>query len=315
MELEALRTYVDLCDSGSFSRTAQRRCITQSAVSQRIRTLERELGAVLLERSKGKRLLYPTDAGRTVLDAARDILARADRLEIDLEAFVPGQPAGPLRVATVYSLGLHSMAAATARFLEEFPQVRLHVEYLRTDRIYEALAGGFVDCGIVACPTERTGVVVWRFADEPMVVVVAARHPLATGGKHSPSELSGRPAAVFDPAVPTRSLVDGWLASLGVAQLADGDYDNVETIKQLVGLGSHYAVLPEPAVRREVAAGEFAVVDLDAFPLTRPVGMIVDSHAVARRELRCFRDVLEASMGSGSGEDSNELGIIARNSA
>jgi len=80
-------------------------------------------------------------------------------------------------------------------------------------------------------------------------------------------------------------------------------------------LGSHYAVLPEPAVRREVAAGEFAVVDLDAFPLTRPVGMIVDSHAVARRELRCFRDVLEASMGSGSGEDANELGIIARNRA
>ncbi|MFM7322652.1 MAG: LysR family transcriptional regulator [Armatimonadota bacterium] len=298
MELEALRTFVDLCDSGSFSRTAQRRCITQSAVSQRIRTLEAELGVVLLDRAKGRRELHPTEAGRTVLDASRDILARADRLEIELDAVVPGQPAGLLRVATVYSLGLHSLTTATARFLEEYPRVRLHIEYLRTDRIYDALAIGAVDCGVVACPRERTGVVVWRFADEPMVVVVGPRHPLASGGPWSPSVLDGLTAAVFDPAVPTRALVDRWLESLGVESIAAAGYDNVETMKQLVHLGSHYAVLPEPAVRREVASGELITIELDGPGLSRPIGMIVDSHAVARRELRCFRDVLAESMGA-----------------
>ncbi len=176
MDLETLRLFVDLAETKSFSKTAERNYLSQSAVSQRIRTLEQEFGQVLVERGKGRPGARFTEAGEHLLIGARDLVTRADVLKREV-AELGGAIGGTLRVATVYSIGLHAVTPALTRFLTEYPQVNLHLEYLRTDRIYEALVAGTVECGIVACPRERPHVEILELDDEEMVVIAPAHHP------------------------------------------------------------------------------------------------------------------------------------------
>jgi DNA-binding transcriptional LysR family regulator len=87
-----------------------------------------------------------TEAGIRLLAGARELLGRADELKREM-AELSGAVSGSLRVATVYSIGLHALTPAISQYLAEFPQVNLHVEYLRTNRIYESLLAGRLTAG------------------------------------------------------------------------------------------------------------------------------------------------------------------------
>lgn len=292
MELEALRTFADLAETGSFSKAAARRNVSQSAVSQRVRALEAHLRVRLVERGQGRQGLALTEEGECLLRAAREILDRADALGRELEALSGSEPVGALRVATVYSLGLHSLTRAMTRFLADFPKVQLHVEYLRTDRIYEALLSGAIDCGVVACPRPRPGIEVVPLASEPLVVVASPDHRLARVGTAGPAQLEGEALVAFDPLIPTRGLIDAWLAEAGIRMPVVHAFDNIETIKRVVEIGQGVAIVPEPTVRREVRDGTLVALPLSGAPLTRPTGILLPRGRPARPALRRFVAVL-----------------------
>ena len=84
--------------------------------------------------------------------------------------------AGTVRVATVYSVGLHALPPRLKPFLAAHPRVNVHLEYKQTDQIYDDVASGAVDVGIVACPAPKRGLQVVPFAEEPMVLVCAPEH-------------------------------------------------------------------------------------------------------------------------------------------
>lgn len=281
MDLEALRTLIDLERTGSFSATAAARSVTQSAVSQRIRSLEGELRVTLVERGAGRKGVVLTPAGRLATDAARRIAEVDDRLRSELARMAELPEPEVLRIGTVYSMGLHSFTGVFEAFLARHPTVPLHVEYLRTDRVYEALRNGEIDCGVVACPQRRAGIDVVRLPPERMVVVA---HPTNAFQQETliPAEcLSGGRFVVFDGRIPTRKLVDRWMQSVGIVPEIVGEFDNVETMKQKAVLGAGFAVLPEPTVRREVSDGRLAVLALDAPVLLRPTGLLLSKNRSA----------------------------------
>src|SRR5581483_8554459 len=98
----------DLVETRSFSRAAERNFVSQSAVSQRLRTLEREYGQLLIERGRGKGLIAPTEAGQILYAGAKSLLGEAAALEARLRG-LSEEVAGTVRVATVYSVGLHAL--------------------------------------------------------------------------------------------------------------------------------------------------------------------------------------------------------------
>ena len=198
VDLDALRLFVDLAETRSFSKTAGKHFVSQSAVSQRVRSLENELGHRLVERGKGRPGAHFTEAGERTLTYAREILARSDAMRREL-ADLGNEIGGALNVATVYSIGLHALTPAVTTFLRQYPQVNLHLEYLRTDRVYEALLSGSIDCGIVACPRERPGIDIKPLAAESMVVALRADHPLAQQETISPAALQGLAFVAFAP--------------------------------------------------------------------------------------------------------------------
>jgi LysR family transcriptional regulator, transcriptional activator of the cysJI operon len=291
VDLDALRLFVDLAETRSFSKTAGKHFVSQSAVSQRVRSLEKELGHRLVERGKGRPGAHFTEAGERTLSYAREILGRADALKRELTD-LGSEIGGALNVATVYSIGLHALTPSVSDFLRQFPTVNLHLEYLRTDRIYEALLAGTIDCGIVACPRERVGITVLPLHSERMVVALPAGHILAKEKVIHASDLADRPFVAFDADIPTRLLIDSFLAEHNVNVRITQAFDNIETIKRVVEIGLGVSILPEPTVEREARDGTIIVRPLADGELTRPTGVLLPKGRTPSRALERFLEVI-----------------------
>src|SRR5688572_25332458 len=213
MQLEALKTFCDLVETGSFTRAAELNFVTQSAVSQQVRGLERRFERRLLERF-GRAGVEPTHAGRLLYTESKTILARFRSLEQKLIE-PSGRMTGTVRVATVYSVGLHALPPYVKQFLREYPEVAIQVEYSRTDRVYGACVSGAIDLGIVAFPTRRPRLEVILLRNEELVLVVSPEHRLARRRTVPVSAIDGEPFVAFDRAVPTRRAVDRILRDHG----------------------------------------------------------------------------------------------------
>lgn len=291
MNLDALRLFVDLAETKSFRKTAERHFISQSAVSQRIQSLEQEFGHILVERGKGRPGAHFTEAGQRLLEGARDLLARADVLKREM-AELSGEVSGTLRVATVYSIGLHALTPAVRAFLTQYPHVNFRLEYLRTDRIYTAVLASDIDCGIVACPREMPQINVVPLHEEQMVVVLPPAHPLGDREALRPEDLAGQPFIAFDPDIPTRRLTDDMLRERGVTVDIVHIFDNIETIKRVVEIGQGVSIVPEPTVRREARDGSLLVRPLSGVTLRRPTGILLKKSRVRSNALTRFLETL-----------------------
>ena len=292
MNLDTLQLFADLVDMGSFSRAAERNFISQSAVSQRLRALERDYGQTLLDRGQGRGRVTPTPAGETLYQGAKTLLQSATALDMQMRE-ISDEVAGTVRVATVYSVGLHALPPRLKPFLAAYPRVNVHLEYEQTDKVYDDVAAGLVDVGIVACPAAKRGLEVLPFAEEPMVVVTAPEHPLARQSEISLGELDGLAFIGFADDIPTRRLVDERLRAAGARIKIVATYDNIETIKNLVEIGSGISLLPADTTRQEVRAGTLTAIPLttaDAF--TRPTGMLLKQTKARRAAVRAFVEAM-----------------------
>ncbi|MEO8648034.1 MAG: LysR family transcriptional regulator, partial [Acidobacteriota bacterium] len=110
MHIESLKVYCDLVELKSFSLAAERNFVTQSAVSQQIRGLEERFKRKMLERVRGRREVKLTPAGEIFYREAKNVLAAYDQLQENLRGLV-GKIGGTVKVATVYSVGLHELPA------------------------------------------------------------------------------------------------------------------------------------------------------------------------------------------------------------
>jgi len=124
--------------------------VTQSAVSQTISALERRFSSLLIERSKKNFRLTPE--GEVFYDYSKRILQTCDALHSKLQE-IEDVISGNIRLATIYSIGLHVLPPYVKNFLKRYPTVNVHVEYRRDNQVYENVLGNVVDLGLVAYPT------------------------------------------------------------------------------------------------------------------------------------------------------------------
>lgn len=296
-DLVALQLFCRIVETGSFSEAAEACYLSQSAVSQRVRALERHYGRVLLERGRGRAGAEPTEAGQALYEGARQILERVQAMETRLRE-LDGEVGGTIRLATVYSVGLHSLPPYLSRFIARYPQVNVHLEYARTNRIVEMLRARRIDLGIVAYPEAGRDVEVILFAREPMVCIAPPNHPFAALEAISWERLRGEAFVAFDRDIPTRRATDELLASRGAGVRVVSEFDNIETIKRVVENGGGIALVPEVTVRREVRDGTLIARPIAGELVDRPTGLILRRAAVRSRAMERFIDTLAACQGS-----------------
>lgn len=294
MQIPLFKVFRDLAETASFSQAAQRNGITQSAVSQQVKALERRFGVRLIER--GKKNFSLTNEGRVFLGAAREILAVVEGLDARLRE-LREEVSGDLRLAAVLSVGLHELPPFTRQFTGLYPQVKIHTDYLRSAEVYAAVLAGQADAGLVAYPVARRGLqaeVLWR---DRLVLVCSPSHRLARRAKVSLGELAGEKFIAFATDLPTRKAVDRALRSAGVVLRPEREFDNIETVKRTVEIDGAVSILPETTLVNERRAGSLIPVEIASPEMWRPVGAITRRNRAATPALRRFLELLRGGQG------------------
>jgi LysR family transcriptional regulator, transcriptional activator of the cysJI operon len=293
MHIETLKTFCDLVETGSFSKAAALNFVSQSAVSQQVKSLERRFGRQLIERGQ-RRGVAPTEAGKTFYAGCKEILERYSALEERMRV-KSALVAGSIRVATVYSVGLHELPPYVKRFIKAYPQVKVHIEYSRTDKVYEACLNNTIDFGIVALPLRRPNIAVIPFRDDKLVAVCNPEHRLARRRRTSVRALAGEDFIAFERDIPTRKTIDRILKQHGVAVNYVMEFDNIETIKRSVEVGIGVSILPETAVANEVKNKLLVALDFTEGVFTRPIGIIHRKGKVFGEAAREFIQLLTST--------------------
>ena len=291
MQIESLKIFCDLVETESFSLAAERNFVTQSAVSQQVRALEERFKRRLLERVRGRRELHLTPAGEAFYESSREVLRAYGQLEESMRQLT-GAVSGTVRVATVYSVGLHELPPVVRQFMSLYPQAKIDLEYSRTTRIVRDVLSGAVELGVVAFPERRRGLEVLTLDGDRLVLICAPTHPFARRKKVAASELQGQDFVLFERDIPTRRATDRILRSHGVSVQRVAEFDNIETIKRAVEVGLGVAIVPRPSVLDEQRTGQLAVVPLAEPDWQRSVGVIYRSDRVLGTAARKFIELL-----------------------
>jgi DNA-binding transcriptional LysR family regulator len=271
MTLEALALFRDIVRFRSFSRGAAANGITQSAASQAIQQLESELDVLLVDRSR--RPLRATEEGRTFYEACRALLQDFEKARAHLAASRQ-RVEGTVRVAAIYSVGLHDMSRHMQPFMAAYPHARVLLECLHPHKVVEAVLNDEADLGILSYPMATRALAVIPLRSEPMVLVTHPSHRLARRRTVGPADLNGERFIAFDPDLAIRRSVDRALKQANVRVEVVMEFDNVETIKQGISIAAGIGILPRPTVQKEVDARTLAAVPPSIPGLVRPIGII-----------------------------------------
>jgi len=271
VHLETLRLYCDVVRLRSFSRGAELNHVSQSAASQAVQLLEEDLGVTLLDRTK--RPFIVTAQGRAFYEACRGLLDGYEKAKSSVSSMSAGL-AGTVRVAAIYSVGLHDLSRHVQRFMSLYPHARVQLECLHPHKVVEAVVNDTADVGIMSYPPVNRSLTVVPLRDEPMAFVCHPSHRLARRKVLEVRELSGESFIAFDPELTIRKAIDRALRQYNVRPNVVMEFDNIETIKQAITIGAGVSLLPRHTVLKEAGIKTLIVVPLALTEMVRPVGII-----------------------------------------
>ncbi len=293
MHIETLKVFCDLVDLQSFSLAAERNFITQSAVSQQIRSLEERFERRLLERVRGRREVKLTSAGEVFYRESKLVLDSYDQLNESMRSLV-GTIGGTVKVATIYSIGLHEFPPRVREFMTKFPSVKIDLEYSRTTRVVRDVLNGLVELGVVAFPEPRRGLTIVPMQSDRLVLICPVDHEFGDRTVIEAKDLKGRDFVLFERDIPTRKAIDRILRKKNVEVRKVAEFDNIETIKRAVEVGFGLAIVPLPSVADEEKNGQLHIVNFTEKEWVRPVGVIYRSDRNLSLAAKKFVQLLEA---------------------
>ncbi len=271
MTLANLRLIRDVAHSRSVSKAARLNEISQSAASQALQEVERELGTPLFDRST--RPLTITAAGKLYVEYCRDVLRRQDELEASLQ-LLKNKANGVARLAAIYSVGLSEMSEIEERFAARFPDGELQVSYLRPERVWEAVEEDQADLGLMSYAESSRDVVALPWRDEEMVVAVSPRHALAREEVVPADALESESFIGFDDDLPIQDQIDRYLRDHKVSVEVTLRFDNIQMIKEAVAHDAGISIMPRRVMREDLKQGRMVALRLQPAELFRPVRIV-----------------------------------------
>ncbi|MGA2685714.1 MAG: LysR family transcriptional regulator [Verrucomicrobiota bacterium] len=290
MQIESLKVFCDLAETESFTKAAQINGVTQSAVSQQISSLERTFKSLLIERSKKKFRL--TREGQVLYDYSKQIIQTYESLHSKLQE-LKDIISGTIRVATIYSIGLHDLPPYIKKFMKVYPTVNVHVEYRRANQVYEDVLGNVVDLGLVAYPVKDAKLEIIPLRKEPLVLISHPQHPFSKLKAIKLKQLVGQKFIGFEPDIPTRKALDKILKEYDVSVNNVMEFDNIETVKRAVEIDAGVSIVPQGTVAQEVAKQTLAAVPLEDGTFFRPLAMIYKKNKVLSPAMKQFLTILK----------------------
>ncbi|PKL51243.1 MAG: LysR family transcriptional regulator [Planctomycetes bacterium HGW-Planctomycetes-1] len=293
MQIETLQIFCDLAELKSFSKSAEKNMLSQSAVSQQLAQLEKSFHTPLIDRSRKSFSL--TDAGELFYNTCKDVLSRYESFQSSLN-YLKSSTKSKISIAAIYSIGMHSLQSYVKKFMELHPQVYLDIEYLSAAEIYNRLLLGKIDVGLVAVPRNHPDIQIFDFVAEPLVLVCSPQHPFAKKTSVDVYMMQYEPFIAFAHNVPTRNWIDQLLLNYNIAVKPIMEFDNVETIKRVVEINAGISIMPETTIKNELANGTLKAIPFSNEKFTRPTAVIIRKNRVMNNNLKAFVDILRSKI-------------------
>ncbi|MGJ3244699.1 MAG: LysR family transcriptional regulator [Elainellaceae cyanobacterium] len=292
MRLEQLRAFLNVAETGSFQKAAQKSGVTQSTISRQIQALETELGLPLFHRTSQAKL---TLAGDRLLPRARKICQEWCNITDEVAELLDGkQP--ELCVAAIHSICAHHLPPILQQFCQDYPQVQLRVTSLGSDRALKVLRDGLVDLAIVMNNrflTASPELVVDTLYEEPIEVLMSVDHPLTRYQQIPWDEMSQYPHVVFKDGYGMQRLVQEQFQRQGLTLKVSLELNTLDAFRGIVRQGSSVALLPRSALL-EVSRDPTLTVRQTATPhLSRQVVLVTTHDRLEIPPIQHFRNLVQ----------------------
>ena len=285
MDLRQLNHLIAVVEHRSFSAAARALHTVQSNVSTHVSRLEKELGAVLVDRHT----MQPTSEGKAVLERARRIRTELQAISDDIVS-MRHEVAGEVRIGCIGTTG-HWMAAPLLRRLaERHPALHPVLVDATTTSLTPRVMNGDLDMAIVNTPVVEAGIDSEPLFDEERIIVVPRGHPLAGQGTIGIEQLAEHPVMLTPRGTTFRDALDQELATSGVRLTAAAEVDGLRLLASLAYQGYAPALLPASAVSG-YPENDWSLVHVDGLA-RRSVGLVRNRRTTPSMPTRAARDIV-----------------------
>lgn len=267
MDINNLKAFISVAETGSFSAASEQLFLTQPAISKRIAALESELDTALFDRIG--RQVGLTEAGLALLPRARKIL---DELEDSRRAIrnLSGKVSGTLSLGTSHHIGLHRLPPILSDYSQKYPDVKLDLHFLASEEVCQQVSHGDIELGIVTLPQMPEPPLQYKkIWHDPMDIMISASNPLAKETELSLETLLTQPAILPEPGTYTRDIIEAAFKKINQPLASGMSTNSLETVRMLVSIGLGWSVLPRTMINRSLK-----VLRYPRLQFTRELGII-----------------------------------------
>ena len=286
MDIAALKAFVAVAESGSFSRAAETVFLTQPAISKRIAALEAELGTSLFDRIGRKVQL--TEAGKALLGRAHTILIEVEDARRSITN-LSGEISGTLAMAASHHIGLHRLPNALKAYNHRYPDVQLDLKFMDSEGACAAIEHGDLELGVVTLPEHASvdlrTIKIW---DDPLEIVVGVDHPLAKEKTIKPITLLNYPAILPGPGTITRELILSALAPVRDGIDIGMATNYMEVLKMLAAIGLGWSALPHTLIDENLH-----ILKIEGVKIERQLGIVLHRERSLSNAARAMMDIIE----------------------
>ncbi|MGO9015887.1 MAG: selenium metabolism-associated LysR family transcriptional regulator [Dissulfurispiraceae bacterium] len=292
MEDHKLKVFCTVAETKSFSKTSQVIHLTQPAVSLLIQALEELYETKLFDRSSGS--INLTSSGEVLYNHAKTILAHYAELEKDIGK-ITGLIKGSLTIGASTTIGNYLLPSVIFNFKKTHPKIKINILIGNTDRVFDLLNSGVVECGLVEGETTRSKIKVEALLTDELVFILPAMHPLAKQKSISILELMKEPFIIREEGSGTRQVIEKYMGLQGI-KVSDLHivlvFGGTESIKTAVERGMGISIVSRWAVQKELQFGTLKYITAKEGRILRDFSLVVSKNAVFSRAVDEFLSYL-----------------------
>ena len=285
MDTQLLQAFAAVAETGSFSAAAEQLHLTQPAISKRIALLEQQLDCSLFDR--GGRQITLTEAGRALLPHSQTVLQElrvAKRHIQDLRGGVTGL----LTMGISHHMGLHRLPEVLQKFSQQYPDVRLDIDFLDSEEAYERVLLGEVELGVITlAPEAKPALQQIEIWNDELVVTIARNHPLAHKKTVTAKALSQYRAILPGLNTYTGRIVKALFEEQKLPLDVSMSTNYLETIKVMVSIGLGWSVLPKTLLDETLCG-----LNLSGQKMSRNLGVVMHRERSLSNAANAFLQLL-----------------------
>lgn len=267
MEISSLKAFIEVAETASFSKAADRMNLTQPAVSKRVAALEGELSAILFNRIARKVSL--TEAGKKLLPKAQELVNQAKELKrtaLNMNKTISGS----LSIAISHHIALYRMPPILKEFKQQYPEVRLDIRFEDSDQALSSVERGDIEFAVITLPSDLPdklhAEVTW---DDELYVVVGLDHTLASQKNVDLQELGKHPCVLPLPGTETHKIIQRVFKQARLEMQDQMHTNNLQSLKMLAVAGIGWSLIPKTMLDDDLVVLECKL------NLSRQLGMVV----------------------------------------